>query len=271
MFYRQTRKTPVMAALEILELIYHSTVRNVRQGHGNAVYGLLLNVFQTALLLLVFYFVMTLIGMRGTAIRGSYFLYMLSGIAVFMAHTKTMAAVAGAGASTSAMQLHGPMTTAVAIASAALGALYLQIVTLVVLIYGYDVMFERVTIDRPIPALGLVLLGWFYGLALGLVLLALRPWAPRGVAILQAIYMRASMFASGKMFVANSLSFTMLQFFDWNPLFHIIDQVRGFVFINYNPHHTNIPYPVWVTLVVLTIGLMGEFYTRRRASASWNK
>jgi ABC-type polysaccharide/polyol phosphate export permease len=38
----------------------------------------------------------------------------------------------------------------------------------------------------------------------------------------------------------------MLVFFDWNPLFHLIDQTRGFVFNNYFPHHSSIEYPMRV-------------------------
>ncbi len=78
------------------------------------------------------------------------------------------------------------------------------------------------------------------------------------------------MIASGKMFLANTLPTSMLVMFDWNPLFHIIDQSRGFVFINYNPHFTNWQYAFWVSVVFIVIGLMGEFFTRRRISLSWN-
>ena len=72
------------------------------------------------------------------------------------------------------------------------------------------------------------------------------------------------------MFVANTLPAYMLAMFDWNPLFHTIDQARGFIFINYNPHFSSISYPIYVSLVCLVIGLMGESYTRRHASASWS-
>ena len=61
----------------------------------------------------------------------------------------------------------------------------------------------------------------------------------------------------------------MLNMFDWNPLFHCIDQARSYIFINYFPHNSNWEYPLWVGLVLLMIGLMGEFYTRRHASLSW--
>ena len=48
-----------------------------------------------------------------------------------------------------------------------------------------------------------------------------------------------------------------------------LDQARGFVFINYNPHFSNWKYALWVGVALLMIGLMGEFYTRRNASISW--
>jgi hypothetical protein len=31
---------------------------------------------------------------------------------------------------------------------------------------------------------------------------------------------------------ANTMPYFMLAMFDWNPLFHLIDQARGFTFIN---------------------------------------
>ncbi|MEI4471965.1 ABC transporter permease [Frigidibacter sp. MR17.24] len=272
MFYTPRRTGTVATALSIGELIFHSTVRAIRKGHGNAVYGLLMNVLQTAALLLVFYVLMQMMRMRGSAIRGDYFLYMMSGIATFMAHTKAMGAVASSGSSTSQMQMHGPMTTAVAIISAALASLYLQVLTMAVLLYGYHVMFapEPLEFEYPVAAMAMILLGWFYGIGLGLILLAIRPWSPQATSILQALYSRASMIASGKMFVGNTLSWSMLPFFEWNPLFHIIDQLRGFIFVNYSPFHTNWEYPLMITPIVILIGLMGEFYTRRRASMSWS-
>ena len=91
-------------------------------------------------------------------------------------------------------------------------------------------------------------------------------WAKVGT----QVYNRANMIASGKMFVANQMPGYMLAFFDWNPLFHTIDQSRGFTFVNYFPHHSSISYAVWFSLTFLMLGLMGEYYTRKHASASWN-
>ena len=72
------------------------------------------------------------------------------------------------------------------------------------------------------------------------------------------------------MFVANMVPGFIISMFDWNPLFHIIDQMRGAVFVNYFPHHTNCEYPLYVACGLLIIGLMAEFFTTKRASMSWD-
>jgi ABC-type polysaccharide/polyol phosphate export permease len=116
----------------------------------------------------------------------------------------------------------------------------------------------------------MLLVAWYTGLSLGVVLLALKPWFPTVVSVFTTIYQRVNMIASGKMFVANTLPAFMLAMFDWNPLFHAIDQARGYMFINYTPRYSSWEYAVIVGTVLLMIGLMGEFYTRRHASVSWS-
>ena len=79
-----------------------------------------------------------------------------------------------------------------------------------------------------------------------------------------------TMVFSGKMFVANLMPTFMLHMFSWNPLFHIIDQTRGFAFINYSPRNSSLTYPVYAMLALLMIGLMAEFVTRKAVSLSWS-
>ncbi|MDT8857688.1 ABC transporter permease [Paracoccaceae bacterium Fryx2] len=269
MFRQDVRKSRARSALELLELIFHAAVRNVRKTHGNAVIGLLINVVQTVLLVVVFYIMFDLLGMRGSAIRGDFLLYVMSGIFMFMTHTKTMGAVVGAEGPTSAMMKHAPMNPIVTIAAAALGALYIQALSAAVVLYIYHAAFTPITIDDPVGTMGMFLLSWASGLGIGMIFLAAKPWQPDLIGILSQIYQRANMIASGKMFVANAMPTYILAYFDWNPLFHTIDQTRGFVFLNYNPHYSSIEYPIKVTIACIMIGLMGEFYTRKHASASW--
>ena len=70
-----------------------------------------------------------------------------------------------------------------------------------------------------------------------------------------------------KVFVA--ITVVLVAMFSWNPLFHCIDQARGFAFVNYNPHKSSLMYPIVFTLVFLAVGLLAEFFTRKRVSLSW--
>ena len=73
------------------------------------------------------------------------------------------------------------------------------------------------------------------------------------------------------MVLANNLPPARRNWFDWNPLFHTIDQARGFIFLNYTPRYTSYDYAICYALVCILIGLMAEFFTRQHASASWGK
>lgn len=256
--------------ISILALIYHGTVRNLRMNHGHAILGLLSNILQSIIFVAVFYIMFAWLGLRGAAVRGDFLLYVMSGVFLFMTHTKAMAAVFGAEGAASPMMQHGPMNTVVSITSAALGSLYLQILSAAVILFLYYVLMQPFTIVDPIGALAMFLLAWLSGIAIGMLFLAFKPWAPGPIGIVSTLYQRANMIASGKMFLANSLPPSRLVMFSWNPLFHTIDQGRGFIFINYTPHNSSIIYPIAVSIALIMIGLMAEFYTRKRASISWS-
>lgn len=263
------RQGSVGSALTIMELTYHSVVRSVRKTHNNAFLAIGINLLQAVIFVVTFYLMFSMLGLRGAGIRGDFLLYIMSGIFIFLTHTKVLSAVVQSEGPASPMMQHAPMNTIIAIASAALGALYIQVLTMLIILFIYHVGFEPITIEEPAAAFGMLLIAWFTGVALGIVLLSLKPWFPQFVSVFNTIYQRANMIASGKMFVANALPSYMLAMFDWNPLFHCIDQARGYIFINYNPHYTDWRYAIWVGVVLLMIGLMGEFYTRKHASISW--
>ena len=262
-------RTSIGVALNIAELIYHSVVRSVRKTHNNAFMAIGVNMLQVIIFVLAFYVMFSILGLRGAAIRGDFLIYIMSGIFLYMTHTKSLGAVVGSEGPASPMMQHAPMNTIISITSAALGALYIQLLSLFMILFVYHVAFTPFEVDDAAGALAMLFLAWFTGATLGLVLLAIKPWFPGFVQVFTTIYQRANMIASGKMFVANTLPGFMLAMFDWNPLFHCIDQARGFVFINYNPRYSNWEYPLMIGVILLMVGLMGEFYTRRNASLSW--
>ncbi|MBL4808392.1 MAG: ABC transporter permease [Rhodobacteraceae bacterium] len=268
----QTMQKPskIRSALVMMDLIYHSAVRDIRKTHRNAMVGLIMSIVQTLVFIAAFYLMFSIIGARGASLRGDFLLYLMSGIFLFLTHTKALSAVIKSEGPASPMMQHAPLNTVITISAAAISSLYIQILTLVVVLFLYHVIFTPIVINDPLGAIGMVLLSWFSGLAIGMMLLAVKPWAPDFVMLVSTIYSRANMVASGKMFVANSLPASLLPFFDWNPLFHTIDQARGFVFLNYHPHNSSVIYPVLVSVALIMIGMMGEFYTRRNVSASWS-
>lgn len=268
LFQTDSKASTSRTAFQLVELIFHWTVRDLTKSNRNPIIGLGKEMMQSMVFIGVFYMMYALIGMRGAAVRGDFLLYLMSGIFLFMTHTKAMGAVVGSEGPTGQMMKHAPMNTTVAIVSAALSALYIQTLSVMVILFGYHALTGNVQIDQPVGALGMFLLSWFTGASIGMVLLGLRPFFPGLTNILSTIYQRANMVFSGKMFVVNSLPAFMLAIFDWNPLFHLIDQCRGFVFIHYNPHFTSVTYPIKIAVAALIVGLMGEFYARKNASLS---
>ena len=269
MFRQDIPQTTRASAFAMLELIFHSAVRNLRKSHGNAIIGLVISIVQSVIMVLVFMFMMTYLGGGNRGIRGDKLLYVMSGVFLFMTHTKTIGAVAKSDGPTSAMMKHSPMNPVIAIAAAALATLYQQILSIVVILFFYHAIFSPITIDQPVGAVMMFLLAWASGIAIGMVFKAATPWAPEFFGIATGLYSRINMIASGKMFVANATPTWILAWFWWNPLFHMIDQARGFIFLNYDPHYSSIDYPVKVTIAIFMIGLMAENYTRRYASVSW--
>ncbi len=269
MFEQKSPQNTLQAGIQHLELVYHSIVRDIRKTHGNAIMSIALNMVQATVFVLAFYVMFSVLGLRGAAVRGDFLLYIMTGIFLFLTHTKTIGAVVGSEGPNAAMMKHAPMNTLIAIMSAALSTLYIQVLSMVVILFVYHAVFTPIVIEDPIGAFFCLLIAWFTGAAIGVALLAIKPWFPRFVQIFTTIYQRANMIASGKMFVANTLPGYMLAMFDWNPLFHAIDQSRGYTFINYFPRHTNLEYPIILGIVLVMIGMMGEFYTRKHASVSW--
>lgn len=270
MFQTRRSRNKLQAAFAILELIYFQAAYEVRKSHRNALFSLTKLIVATLIMLATLYATMWILGFRHARIRGDYIVYLLSGVFLYMAHISAVTKVASAGSSTNQLLLHPPLTTAVNICSAALSALYLNVLSITLILYVYHAGWGPIEIENWPGALGMLVLTWFTGIGVGLIFLALTPWMPGLSPILRMIYIRVNMVASGKMFVANTMTQHMRDMFDWNPLFHTIDQSRGFLFLNYHPLYSNWEYALWVGLGLLVVGMMGEFYTRQHASASWN-
>ncbi|WBU56742.1 ABC transporter permease [Paracoccus sediminicola] len=270
MFEQRQTRNMFQAALTTIALIYHMTVYKLRKTNRNAVAGLMMTVLRAMIMVAVFFLIFYVIGIRESPIRGNFIVYIMTGIFMFMTHNMAIQAVLSAEGPVSALMKHAPMNTAIGITASALAALYQQVLACAVLLLLTNKFIEPLNIESLYPCIGLFLLAWFSGCCIGMLFRALMPWWPQAVAMLSQFYRRLNMISSGKMVVANTLPPMMLNMFDWNPLFHVIDQTRGFAFVNYTPHNSSISYPIYVSLALAMIGLMGEFFTRNQVSLSWS-
>ena len=178
MFDARKNQTIWGAFFRFLEVVYHATVYNVRKTDKNAIVGLLKSCLQAAIMLVIFYVMLSLLGGKAMAVRGDYFLFLLSGILLFMTHIKSIKAIAGAEGPNSPMMQHAPMNSLVAIFGAALSTLYQQVLSTFVVLTIYHLVMAPVQIEEPVKAFGMFLLAWYSGVGVGWCFLALRPYAP---------------------------------------------------------------------------------------------
>lgn len=270
MFATHQNRSIRQAAFNTLVLIFHQTVYNLRKSDRSPIWGLVTVMMQSMVMIAFFMVMFYIMGVRRSPVRGDFMIYIITGIFLFMTHVSAVGAVSGSGSINSAMTKHDPISSVVLLVSAALAALYKQVLSMIILLTLYTTLVTGVSVENWRGCLGMLLLAWFWGCCVGLVFLSIRPWWPKGAAVITMMYQRLNMIASGKMFLANTIPAFMLPYLSWNPLFHIIDQSRGYAFINYNPRNTNLDYPLICCVVVLMVGLMLEFVTRNSVSISWS-
>ena len=113
------------------------------------------------------------------------------------------------------------------------------------ILFVYHALVTPITIDEPVGMLGMFMLSWFSGVGIGMMFLAATPGSPSLSALLSTIYRAGQHDRLGQDVAGQQrLPYIRCSWFDWNPLFHTIDQGRGFIFLNYTPHYTSIEYPI---------------------------
>ena len=187
MFQVRKRETRLSKVITISELIYHNIVRTIRKTHGNALMSIVMNLMQMIIFVLAFYFMFSVLGLRGAVLRGDFMVYIMTGIFLFMTHIKTVGAVSGSEGPASPMMKHAPMNTSIAIAAAALSQLYIQMLSLFVIMFAYHVLVTPFEIQDVAGVMFMIVLAWFTAVAIGLVFLAIKPWSPGTSSILSTI------------------------------------------------------------------------------------
>lgn len=241
----------ILTFSDLTYLLNAAILRDIRRTHVNAVAAVLMEMAQIAALLGGFMLLTHVMSFGGTPIRGDMLIYLMTGIFVFQVHTRTMMAVFRAETRGSQIMNHKPLSSAITVAAAALGSLYLQVISAAAILAGYHFGWSAIELEDPVGLASAFFLAWALGVAMGLACLSLKSVFPSSAGLMAQLYSRANMLASGQMFVANALPSAWLVWFSWNPLFHIIDQARGFAFQNYEPWFTSFAYPAIATGILL--------------------
>ncbi|OUS05770.1 hypothetical protein A9Q96_11270 [Rhodobacterales bacterium 52_120_T64] len=267
----RVNKTLFGASMSFMELLFHSIVRSARKSSGNATLGLLIVMAQSLIMLAIFFLLFSVLGMKSVAIRGDFVIFLLTGIFLFLTHNKAVASAMGAVSPVGGLTLHAPISSLLNIMSSVLSGLYLQVLAFTLILLVVHILRGGLEFYNPAGLIFPFFMAWASGIAIGLTFGVLQPFAPKFIPMVAQMYRRLNMITSGKMLPANYMSATMITWFDWNPLFHTIDQARGHAFVNYFPHHTNMEYPVYLSLTLVMIAMMIEFWLRKNMSQSWGK
>ena len=267
-FSKPFKYTLVGRVFEFFRLLFVMTVFNARSGNTNPLMGLFKRFVAMGTLIFVFFLMMSLTGLRNLNGRIDLFLNIVLGITLFMTHIFSF--MEGRGLSgNSALSLHAPITPLLELFSGACAYLYQNTMAILMIFLILHVWKGPLYIDDIRGLMNAYLWAWLSGLSIGSVIAGLTPFIPIVSTVATPLFRRMNMLFSGKMFTANSLPHYMLPFFLWNPLFHVIDQARGAVFLDYEPIHTTMAYPMWFTFVAFTIGFLLMFASKKFVSASW--
>lgn len=246
----------IIAISDLASLLHEAVLRDIHRAHKSTVAAILIEMAQMAALLGGFLLLAEVMSFGGTPIRGDMMLYLVTGIFFYQVHSRTVTAVMRTEGAGSMIMHHLPLRQSILVAAAALSSLYLQVVAAVIVLLIYHLAWAPIGIETPLGFMLVFFLAWVFGVAVGMTGLAIKPTFPSVASVLSQFYNRANMLASGQMFVANALPSAWLVWFDWNPLFHLIDQARGFTFENYDPWFSQLGYPVIVILVLLILGIV---------------
>lgn len=254
-----------MATAAFLSLVYALVVRDLRTAHRGAAIGLLLSIGQPLAFGLTFYALLDLFSYRANAVRGDNLTFIMSGFILFFFHLRVASAVSGALKKD--MLNHARATPFLLVTVKAISAGYTNLLALIVLILMNALLRGVYEMANPLGFLSVLFWCWLGGVAVGMNVMALKYYFTWG-SLVENVYSRLMFLTSGKFFVANNIGPVMRAIFEWNPLFHLLDQGRDAIFLNYTAKTTTMVYPVVLILLLLALGFAAEHHIRRNYNAS---
>lgn len=261
--YENPHATLLNGLLNYSFLVWALVVRNLREAAGGAAVGFIKGVLMALAFCIGFYIFMTFFRLTALTVRGDVMIFILIGIGFFFAMKATLAAAMKAMQSSWKMAAHPHLSPIIFIYADSLAVFYNWFLAIVIIFVGNSLYTGKMEIENPIMFFPIFLLIWLTGMGIGMVLGFLMfyfSWAQ----MVKRILFKLMFFTSGKFTNAHVIPSDMLPLFLWNPLFHLIDQMRDAAFVNYTAYRTNLTYPTICCIALLLAGHMLYDYMLRR-------
>ena len=262
--YENPHATFINGLLNYSFLIWALTVRALREASGGAMLGVLRGIVMAAAFCVAFYFVMNFFGLGGLTVRGDMMVFILIGVGFFFMMKFTMIAAMQAMQKSWGLSAHPHLSPVIFVYAESLAVLYNWTIAISVIYLANGLIKGSFDLQQPIMFFPTFFLCWLIGVGVGMVigfLLFYFSW----FMMVKRILFKLMFFTSGKFTNANLIPNDMLLIFLWNPLFHLIDQMRDAAFVNYTAHHTNMYYPLFVSFMFLLIGhILHDYMLRNR-------
>ncbi|MBY8974758.1 ABC transporter permease [Rhodobacteraceae bacterium NNCM2] len=262
----EVRQSLWVAVSAFLGLVFSLTVRELRTANRSAAIGVLMPALTLLLTVSIFYYFMIFIGGRPAPIRTDPLTFIFAGFLIFFMHVNTLTAVSGAMSSEGLLR-HKRATPFLLMCVKAFAAGYKMNLVLLLMLALNFLIRDQWEMQNGLVFLTSLFLAWIGAVAVGGILIAANRYLTWG-SLLQTAYIRVCFLTSGKFMIASQLPDFMRDVMGWNPLFHVLDQFRGAMFLNYAARTTDLLYPVAVYFPLLVVAMLVENYVRNHYSTS---
>lgn len=245
--------------------LFHYAVGLVRQESGSTSMGFLKALMESMFTFLIIMSIMLLLRGIGVKIRGEFGFFVLSGVALFMMHNKIISTLSQT-TSTNQMLSILSISKGMMIVGSLLHVVYMQLAVTTIFYFALVIYYGYSPVQDWNMVIFCLLLTILWSIALSILFLSIMPLNPPIIKKITTLYRRIGMITSGKMIPGNLLAIIgkMGGLFIYNPLFHIIDQMRGGVFQHYVPGVSNLVFPIQTTCGVFTLSAIIYFALKNR-------
>lgn len=242
--------------------VYALVLRRSLTQYGNTALGYIWALLQPMLLFGVLLTVFYVVGRRlppGVTVE----VFLLAGIIPFRIFFHIHRTVSGALQSNRALFYFQNITPLVTYIATAVIEFLTYTTAFYILFFGFHYFHREVKVDSHLFVLICFFCLALFGMSLGMITAVLAQHFPFIEAMTTALK-RGLFFVSGVFFYANEIPKPIRDILLVNPIFHLLEFIRGALFVSYTPHYADATYVAAWLLGMVLIALISDRVGRRR-------